>query len=105
MHVTIAVEQSEALVVPEEALMIDEGQPFVYRLDPAKEPDLFRIDKREVTIGRRGFGYVELTQGIAPGDEVVTHGTQKVRPGAMVKKRDPATAGSPDAANSADSDS
>ncbi len=105
MHVTIGVEESEALVVPEEALMIDEGQPFVFRLDPTNEPDLFRIDKREVTIGRRRFGYVELTQGIAPGDEVVTHGTQKVHPGAMVKKRDPATAGNPDAANSADSDS
>ncbi len=105
MHVSIAVEENEALVVPEEALMIDEGQPFVFRLNPAKEPDLFRIDKREVTIGRRGFGYVELTDGIAPGDEVVTRGIQKIRPGAMVKKRDLATAGSPDSANSADSDS
>ena len=105
MHVSIAVEENEALVVPEEALMIDEGQPFVFRLNPAKEPDLFRIDKREVTIGRRGFGYVELTDGIAPGDEVVTRGIQKIRPGAMVKKRDLATAGSPDAANSTDSDS
>ena len=105
MHVSIAVEENEALVVPEEALMIDEGQPFVFRLNPAKEPDLFRIDKREVTIGRRGFGYVELTDGIAPGDEVVTRGIQKIRPGAMVKKRDLATAGGPDSANSADSDS
>jgi membrane fusion protein (multidrug efflux system) len=105
MHVSIAVEENETLVVPEEALMIDEGQPFVFRLNPAKEPDLFRIDKREVTIGRRGFGYVELTDGIAPGDEVVTRGIQKIRPGAMVKKRDLATAGSPDSANSADSDS
>jgi len=94
MHVSIAVEENETLVIPEEALMIDEGQPFVFRLNPTKEPDLFRIDKREVTIGRRGFGYVELTDGIAPGDEVVTHGIQKVRPGAMVKKRDLATADS-----------
>ena len=105
MHVNIALKESEALVVPEEALMIDEGQPFVFRLDPAKDPGLFRVDKRAVTIGRRGFGYVELTEGISPGDEVVTRGIQKVRPGAMVKKRDLASMGNANAAISADTGS
>ncbi len=105
MHVSIALKESEALVVPEEALMIDEGQPFVFRLDPAKDPGLFRVDKRAVTIGRRGFGYVELTEGISPGDEVVTRGIQKIRPGAMVKKRDLASMGNANAATSADTGS
>ena len=101
MHVSIALQESESLVVPEEALMIDQGQPFVFRLDPAKDPGLFRIDKRAVAIGRRGFGFVELTDGISPGDEVVTRGTQKVRPGAIVKKRDLANTDSANAAHSA----
>ena len=105
MHVSIALKESEALVVPEEALMIDEGQPFVFRLDPAKDPGLFRVDKRAVTIGRRGFGYVELTEGISPGDEVVTRGIQKIRSGAMVKKRDLASMGNANAATSADTGS
>ena len=105
MHVSIALKESEALVVPEEALMIDEGQPFVFRLDPAKDPGLFRVDKRAVTIGRRGFGYVELTEGISPGDEVVTRGIQKIRPGAMVKKRDLTSMGNANPATSADTGS
>ena len=105
MHVSIALEESNALVVPEEALMIDQGQPFVFRLNPAKDPDLFRVDKRAVAIGRRGFGFVELTDGITPGDEVVTRGTQKVRPGSIVKKRGLASMGNANAANSADTGS
>jgi len=103
MHVSIAVEESEALIVPEEALVIDEGQPFVFALVPDKKPELYRVEKREVSIGRRGYGYVELTRGVAPGDEVVTRGIQKVRPGAVVKKRKTKTAGgsvTPDSANS-----
>jgi len=86
-------------------LMIDQGQPFVFRLDPTKEHGLFRVDKRAVAIGRRGFGFVELTDGINPGDEVVTRGTQKVRPGAIVKKRDLANTDSANAAHSADTGS
>ena len=92
MHVSIAVDEREALVVPEEALVIDEGQPFVFALVPAKKPKLYRVEKRDVAIGRRGYGYVELTRGVAPGDEVVTRGIQKVRPGAVVKKREAKTA-------------
>lgn len=105
MHVSIALKESESLVVPEEALMIDQGQPFVFRLDPTKEHGIFRVDKRAVAIGRRGFGFVELTDGINPGDEVVTRGTQKVRPGAIVKKRDLANTDSANAAHSADTGS
>jgi len=92
MHVSIAMDESDALVVPEEALVIDEGQPFVFALVPAKKPKLYRVEKRDVVIGRRGYGFVELTRGVAPGDEVVTRGIQKVRPGAVVKKREAKTA-------------
>ena len=105
MHVTIGLKESDALVVPEEALMIDQGQPFVFRLNPAKDPDLFSVEKRAVSIGRRGFGFVELTDGITPGDEVVTRGTQKVRPGSIVKKRDLASMGNANAGNSANTGS
>jgi membrane fusion protein (multidrug efflux system) len=105
MHVSISVDESEALIVPEEAVVIDEGQPFAFVLVSTNTPKLYRIEKREVSIGRRGYGYVELTHGVAPGDEVVTRGIQKVRSGTMVKKRKAKTAGVSDTANSAGSSS
>ena len=105
MHVSIGVDESEALIVPEEAVVIDEGQPFVFALVSTNTPKLYRVEKREVLIGRRGYGYVELTHGVAPGDEVVTRGIQKVRSGTMVKKRKAKTAGVSDTANSAGSSS
>ena len=105
MHVSIGVDESEALIVPEEAVVIDEGQPFVFALVPTKTPKLYRVEKREVSIGRRGYGYVELTHGVAPGDEVVTRGIQKVRSGTMVKKRSSKTTGASDTASSTGSSS
>ena len=105
MHVSIGVDESEALIVPEEAVVIDEGQPFVFALVSTKTPKLYRVEKREVLIGRRGYGYVELTHGVAPGDEVVTRGIQKVRSGTMVKKRSSKTTGASDTDNSAGSSS
>ena len=105
MHVSIGVDESEALIVPEEAVVIDEGQPFIFALVSTKTPKLYRVEKREVMIGRRGYGYVELTHGVAPGDEVVTRGIQKVRSGTMVKKRSSKTTGASDIDNSAGSSS
>ena len=105
MRVSISVNESEALIVPEEAVVIDEGQPFVFALLNTNTPELYRVEKREVSIGRRGFGYVELTHGVAPGDEVVTRGIQKVRSGAMVKKHKTKTTGASDTANSTGSSS
>ena len=72
--------------------MIDQGQPFVFRLNPAKDPDLFSVEKRAVAIGRRGFGFVELTDGITPATRW-SHEALKSPPGIDRKKRDLASMG------------
>ena len=41
--------------------------------------------KREVTLGRREPGSVEITEGIVAGDRVVVEGTLKLRDGAAVQ--------------------
>jgi multidrug efflux pump subunit AcrA (membrane-fusion protein) len=42
------------------------------------------VAKREVTLGRREPGFVEVTAGIQPGERVVVEGTLKLRNGAEV---------------------
>ena len=43
------------------------------------------VERRQITIGERLAGSVEVLNGLAVGDKVVTHGLQKIRPGQKVK--------------------
>jgi membrane fusion protein (multidrug efflux system) len=73
-------------VVPEQALVPERGKVYVFVLSDG------RIARREVTIGRRVPGEVEITQGVAAGERVVIEGTQKVRDGSAARES-PAAAG------------
>lgn len=76
LNVSLAKEQRNALVVPEEALVPEQAKQFIYVLDGE------RVAKREVRIGRRNPGRAEIITGIKDGDRVVIEGTQKLRDGA-----------------------
>jgi membrane fusion protein, multidrug efflux system len=80
MFLTVALskERRSALVVPEEALVPEQARQFVYVVDGNVAA------KREVRLGRREPGSVEITQGIAAGDRVVIEGAIKLRDGAAV---------------------
>jgi membrane fusion protein (multidrug efflux system) len=80
MFLTVALAQEErpALVIPEEALVPEQARQFVYLLQGAT------VAKREVTLGRREPGFVEIIAGLAAGDRVVVEGTLKLRDGAAV---------------------
>jgi membrane fusion protein (multidrug efflux system) len=77
MFLTVRVtrEPLPGLVVPEQALVPERGKTYVFVLADG------RISRREVDIGRRTQGEVELTRGVAAGERVVIEGTQKVRDG------------------------
>ena len=77
MFLTVRVSRDPlpGLVVPEQALVPERGKTYVFVLAAG------RISRREVVIGRRTPGEVELTRGVAAGERVVTEGTQKVRDG------------------------
>jgi len=90
LTVTLAKEQRTALVVPEQALVPEQAKQYVYVL--AGE----RVAKREVRIGRREPGLVEVVSGVAEGDHVVIEGTLKLRDGAAVREMGgPAAQGKP----------
>src|SRR5882672_4603830 len=63
MFLTVRLVESstDAIVVPEQALLPEEGRQFVYVVVQGK------VDKREIRIGRRRPGEVEVLEGLAAG--------------------------------------
>ena len=68
----------DALLVPEQALVPEGGEMFVF---VAKDGV---AEKRRIRIGERRVGDVQVVEGLASGELVVTEGTQKLRNGAAV---------------------
>lgn len=81
MQVVLLNNPREALVIPEEALMPIDTRQFVYTVDSANGN---KAVKREVRIGTRRPGEVEVVEGLQAGELVISHGTIKVRPGQPV---------------------
>jgi len=78
MSVRVSREPTPGLVVPESAIVPERGNVFVFGVGEG------RAERREVTIGRREPGRVELVGGVEAGERVVVQGTQKVRDGSPV---------------------
>jgi membrane fusion protein, multidrug efflux system len=79
MNVQLSRGAADVLTVPEQALVPEQGNVFVYVVNDG------RVEKRLVQIGQRRVGSVEVVQGLQAGELVVTEGTQKLRDGASVK--------------------
>jgi membrane fusion protein (multidrug efflux system) len=82
MTVQLSRGDRDTLVVPEEALVPEAGDVFVYVVRDAT------VEKRVVKTGQRRVGEVEVVAGLAAGDTVVVEGTQKLRDGALVSPRE-----------------
>jgi membrane fusion protein (multidrug efflux system) len=93
MFLTVELSQDNrpVLAVPEEAVVPEQARQFVYVIDGGV------ARKREVTLGRRVPGFVEITSGLAAGDHVVVEGTIKLRDGAPAREAGaaPGNAGTP----------
>ncbi|WP_417519272.1 efflux RND transporter periplasmic adaptor subunit [Minwuia sp.] len=70
-----------ALLAPEEAILVVDGGAFVFTIEDGKAV------RQPVKLGRRRPGKVEIIEGITAGQQVITAGVQKVRPGADVAVR------------------
>lgn len=77
-RVQLLFNQDKALVVPEAALSPSGETQYVYRVKDG------RAERREVTIGERREGRVEILTGVAAGDHLVVAGMQRVTDGAAV---------------------
>lgn len=79
MHVELLKDPRMALVIPEESLVPLGEQQFVYIVAPDNS-----IERRELRIGGRRPGLVEVAEGLVDGEQVVTHGHLRIRPGQTV---------------------
>lgn len=116
---TVLSTRAEALVVPEEALVPQGGKQYVIKVVDGAAPAEGRAAKvsqrAEVQTGLRRDGKVEIVQGVALGDVVVTAGHQRVQRdgaplrivqiGADAARQGPASAPARDASASAGSSS
>lgn len=78
MEVQLNQPAREALTIPESALVPDGERQTVWLIE-AGEPA--HVTRREVIIGERREGEVEIVEGLDSGQRIVTHGTLKVREG------------------------
>jgi membrane fusion protein (multidrug efflux system) len=69
----------QALVVPQQALQIDQGGPYVLTVGGDNKVQVRRF-KASAAID----GVVPVKEGLAEGERVITDGVQKVRPGIVV---------------------
>ena len=79
LTVSMELNEHEALVVPEESVVVNQGRQYVMVVDAEN-----MARQVEVTLGRRRPGIVEILTGLVPGERVVTEGVAQVRPGQPV---------------------
>ena len=72
-------ERSDALMIPESALVYDLEGPFVWVLDKDN-----RAHRNPIDLGFQSDGKIEIVKGLAPGSRVVASGVHKVVEGFVV---------------------
>lgn len=85
--------RDDAVFVPEEALVPQGNRHFLFKVVDGGEGKAKTVKNTEVKIGQRRNGKVEIVEGLAAGDQVVTAGLLKIRDGAPVQIMAPAKGG------------
>ncbi len=78
MSVTLRGSETSMLVLPEQALVPEDGRNYVFVVNNG------RAERREVTAGLRQPGFVAILQGLTDGERVIVDGTFRTRDGAAV---------------------
>jgi membrane fusion protein, multidrug efflux system len=81
MHVELILAEREALTIPEEAVLAEGRTTFVFATEDG------RAVRRDIELGQRDLGRVEVVAGLAAGESVVASGLQRLRDGAPVEIR------------------
>jgi len=83
MQVQLLRNVRQALVIPEAALLPLADKQFV--MLQVNNQDKLQAQKREIKIGTRTPGWVEVIDGLSLNEMVITHGNSKVRNGSAIK--------------------
>lgn len=82
MQVDLLRNTRTALLVPEAAILPQADREYV--MVRVQKDGKDSVEKRQVTLGAREPGMVEILSGLNAGEQVITHGNSKVRPGAVI---------------------
>jgi len=72
--------------VPDTAITRLRDQVFVFMIENGEGGQY--VSQREITVGGRANGYLEVLSGVEPGDIIVRQGVHRVRDGARVQVRE-----------------
>lgn len=83
MTVKMQGQETPALLVPEAAIVPEQGRTFVFIVENGEAV------RREVKLGKRRPGEVEVVEGLKEHERVVVEGTQNLRDGGPVREQNP----------------
>ncbi len=93
VNIRLLVElRSGATLIPVPAVQVNADSRFVFVVKADGT-----VEQRVVTLGQTETDSVEVTQGVSPGETVVTEGLDKLQNGSVVTARTPAGGGAPGA--------
>lgn len=84
MSVELLKSPRRSIAIPEEALIPQGARAYVYIVEEANDNT---VVQREVMVGTRRPGEVEILEGLSEGEKIITQGTMLVRPGQRVRIR------------------
>ncbi|MFT7823842.1 MAG: efflux RND transporter periplasmic adaptor subunit [Sulfurimonas sp.] len=82
MEIEMEVSARKSIVLPEQCVISDGDQSRVLVIQ--REGALTTVKYRKITIGERRKGYVEVLSGLREGEQVVSHGLMRAKPGKPV---------------------
>jgi len=83
MKIDLLMNARESLMIPEESLLPVGRDNFVLVAVP--DGGQYKAERRQVEVASRRLGEVEISAGLSAGEQVITHGGFKVKPGSFVE--------------------
>ncbi|GEK73891.1 MexH family multidrug efflux RND transporter periplasmic adaptor subunit [Halomonas halophila] len=82
MRVTLDRRPRQTLVIPESAVVPEGSRQWVWVITSTEDGS---VERREIAVGARRRGEVEVIEGLAPGDLVVSHGADRLHDASSVE--------------------
>jgi membrane fusion protein (multidrug efflux system) len=80
LEITIKYNIHDSLGVPDTSVMLEGNKVYIYKVN---KDNLAK--KKEIKIGLRNNGYLEVISGLNEGETIVAEGLKKVRPNSKIK--------------------
>ncbi len=82
MRIKLATQPRTALLIPEEAITSTAAEQHVFTVN--QQSNVTTVERTQITIGTRYGGQIEVLNGLEAGDQVVIHGTLRIKAGDSV---------------------